>query len=107
MVSAWLTMQDHTLDSTTLVQHLNHDLSCLGATKRFAYDPAMTKLFTELLKRALANSINDGTQHTNGSYLVLPNIRVCGATALSSPVTVGAVTYRFLWVRSCIRTQIK
>ncbi|WP_305811982.1 type I-F CRISPR-associated protein Csy2 [Photobacterium leiognathi] len=89
MVSAWLTMQDHTLDSTTLVQHLNHDLSCLGATKRFAYDPGMTKLFTELLKRALANSINDGTQHTNGSYLVLPNIRVCGATALSSPVTVG------------------
>nr|6PIG_G Chain G, cas5_8 naturally occurring fusion protein from Vibrio cholerae transposon Tn6677 [Vibrio cholerae]6PIJ_G Chain G, cas5_8 naturally occurring fusion protein [Vibrio cholerae] len=25
----------------------------------------------------------------NGSFLVLPNIRVCGATALSSPVTVG------------------
>ncbi|MFH0259374.1 type I-F CRISPR-associated protein Csy2 [Vibrio barjaei] len=89
MVNAWLAMQDHTLDSTILVQHLNHDLSCLGATKRFAYDPAMTMLFTELLKRQLSNSMNDGTQHTNGSFLVLPNIRVCGATALSSPVTVG------------------
>ncbi|MCR9662903.1 type I-F CRISPR-associated protein Csy2 [Vibrio parahaemolyticus] len=89
MVRAWLAMQDHTLDSNILIQHLNRDLSYLGATKRFAYDPAMTRLFTELLKRELSNSINDGTQHTNGSYLVLPNIRVCGATALSSPVTVG------------------
>jgi CRISPR-associated protein Csy2 len=89
LVNAWLAMQDCTLDSTILVQHLNHDLSCIGATKRFAYDPTMTKLFTELLKRALSNSINNGTQHTNGSYLVLPNIRVCGATALSSSVTVG------------------
>lgn len=89
MVSAWLAMQDHAHDSIILVQHLNHDLSCLGATKRFAYDPAMTKLFLELLKRELSNSINNGKQHTNGSFLVLPNIRVCGATALSSPVTVG------------------
>lgn len=89
MVSAWLAVQDHTLDSIILVQHLNHDLSCLGATKRFAYDPAMTKLFLELLKREFSNSINNGTQHTNGSFLVLPNIRACGATALSSPVTVG------------------
>ncbi|NRB69614.1 MAG: hypothetical protein HRU48_19970 [Vibrio sp.] len=89
MVSAWLALQDLTLDSIILVQHLNHDLSCLGATKRFAYDPAMTKLFLELLKREFSNSINNGTQNTNGSFLVLPNIRVCGATALSSPVTVG------------------
>ncbi|EKA7349201.1 hypothetical protein WB894_001450 [Vibrio vulnificus] len=89
MVRSWLAIQDHTLDSNILIQHLNHDLSYLGATKRFAYDPAMTKLFTELLKRELSSSINDGTQHTNGSYLVLPNIRVCSATALSSPVTVG------------------
>ncbi|EJO3992647.1 TPA: hypothetical protein I7665_07760 [Vibrio vulnificus] len=89
MIRSWLAMQDHTLDSNILIQHLNHDLSYLGATKRFAYDPAMTKLFTELLKRELSSSINDGTQHTNGSYLVLPNIRVCSATALSSPVTVG------------------
>ncbi|MDE1241217.1 type I-F CRISPR-associated protein Csy2 [Vibrio aestuarianus] len=89
MVSVWLAMQDHTLDSIILVQHLNHDLSCLGATKRFAYDPVMTKLFTELLKRALSNSLNNSTHYSNGSFLVLPNIRVCGATALSSPVTVG------------------
>ncbi|GHW11507.1 hypothetical protein FXF10_03475 [Vibrio cholerae] len=89
MVRAWLAKQDHTLDSIVLVQHLNHDLSCLGATKGFAYDPTMTKLFLELLKRELSSSINNGEQHTNGSFLVLPNIRVCGATALSSPVTVG------------------
>ncbi|MDE1333455.1 hypothetical protein L9W73_13875 [Vibrio aestuarianus] len=89
MVRSWLVMQDRTLDSNILIQHLNHDLSCLGATKRFAYDPAMTKLFLELLKRELSNSINNGEQHTNGSFLVLPNIRVCGATASSSPVTVG------------------
>ncbi|MBF4382155.1 hypothetical protein EAY01_24510, partial [Vibrio anguillarum] len=38
MVSVWLAMQDHTLDSIILVKHLNHDLSCLGATKRFAYN---------------------------------------------------------------------
>ncbi|MBY8168084.1 hypothetical protein KW507_15525 [Vibrio fluvialis] len=89
MVRSWLVMQDRTLDSNILIQHLNHDLSCLGATKRFAYDPAMTKLFLELLKRELSNSIHNGEQHTNGSFLVLPNIRVCGATASSSPVTVG------------------
>ncbi|EOV0102933.1 type I-F CRISPR-associated protein Csy2 [Vibrio vulnificus] len=102
MIRSWLAMQDHTLDSNILIQHLNHDLSYLGATKRFAYDPAMTKLFTELLKRELSSSINDGTQHTNGSYLVLPNIRVCSATALSSPVTVGipSLTAFFGFVRA-------
>ncbi|MEX3070463.1 type I-F CRISPR-associated protein Csy2 [Vibrio alginolyticus] len=89
MVRAWLATQERTLESNILIQHLNHELSCLRATKRFAYDPAMTKLFTELLKREFSNPSNDGTQHTHGSYLVLPNIRVCGATAISSPVTVG------------------
>ncbi|MCY9844555.1 type I-F CRISPR-associated protein Csy2 [Vibrio caribbeanicus] len=89
MVSSWLVMKDRTIDSNILIQHLNHDLSCLGATKRFAYDPEMTKLFIELLKREFSNPSNDDTQHTNGSFLVLPNIRVCGATALSSPITVG------------------
>ncbi|WP_114786268.1 type I-F CRISPR-associated protein Csy2 [Vibrio tetraodonis] len=89
MVSAWLALQDRTLDSNILIQHLNHNLSCLRATKHFAYDPAMTKLFIELLKREFSHSINNGMQHASGSFLVLPNIRVCGATALSSPVTVG------------------
>ncbi|PSV57502.1 type I-F CRISPR-associated protein Csy2 [Photobacterium sp. GB-3] len=89
MVRSWLAMQDRTLDLYILIQHLNNDLSCIAATKRFAYDPAMTRLFTELLKRELFDSKNDGMHNTNGSFLVLPNIRVCGATASSSPVTVG------------------
>ncbi|MGF1711472.1 hypothetical protein L4C37_12980 [Vibrio kagoshimensis] len=93
MVKAWLLTQDRAMDVNTLVQHLNHDLSCLKSAKCFAYEPKITKLLLELLKSELNESkifsTNVSSPADKDSFLLIPNIRVSGATALSSPVTVG------------------
>ncbi|MGO2162394.1 MAG: type I-F CRISPR-associated protein Csy2 [Vibrio toranzoniae] len=93
MVKVWLLTQDNTIDVNTLVQHLNHDLSRFKSAKCFAYEPKITKLLLELLKSELneskTDSINVDSPAEKDSFLIIPNIRVSGATALSSPVTVG------------------
>ncbi|MFS1954928.1 type I-F CRISPR-associated protein Csy2 [Vibrio cyclitrophicus] len=93
MVKAWLLIQDRTMDVNTLVQHLNHDLSRIKLTKCFAYEPSMTKLLLGLIKRELnehrSDSTNVGGSEKKDSFFAIPNIRVCGASALSSPITVG------------------
>ncbi|TCN85077.1 CRISPR-associated protein Csy2 [Vibrio crassostreae] len=93
MVKVWLLTQDNTIDVNTLVQHLNHDLSRFKSAKCFAYEPKITKLLLELLKSELneskTDSINVNSPAEKDSFLIIPNIRVSGATALSSPVTVG------------------
>ncbi|HHF0482166.1 TPA: type I-F CRISPR-associated protein Csy2 [Vibrio antiquarius] len=93
MLKYWLLTQDVTLNVETLIQHLNYDLSRFKSTKGFAYEPTITKLLYELLKYELnipsIEATVDETISSNGLFLVLPNIRVCGATALSTPVTVG------------------
>ena len=93
MVKAWLLIQDRTMDVNTLVQHLNHDLSRIKLAKCFAYEPSMTKLLLGLIKRELnehrSDSTNVGGSEKKDSFFAIPNIRVCGASALSSPITVG------------------
>ncbi|MGR5339136.1 type I-F CRISPR-associated protein Csy2 [Vibrio astriarenae] len=91
LVQAWLSGQDKALNPKALVQHLNHDLSLIGFTKQLAYEPRTTKLFIELLKRELVASTSGEktTSNEHGEYLVIPNIRVCGAAAMSTPVTIG------------------
>lgn len=93
MVKAWLLIQDRTMDMNTLVQHLNHDLSRFKSAKCFAYEPSITKLLLGLIKRELteptAASTNICRSEEKDSFFAIPNIRVCGASALSSPITVG------------------
>ncbi|MFA0256018.1 type I-F CRISPR-associated protein Csy2 [Vibrio breoganii] len=91
LVQAWLSGQNRELAPKTLAQYLNHDLSLIGSTKQLAYEPRTTRLFIELLKREHVASNNDeGTPgNGDGAYLVIPNIRVCGASAMSTPVTIG------------------
>ena len=93
MISAWLVRQNPATSINTLVQNLNYDLSHSKSAKRFAYEPSITALLHELvhhelIQTPLDNAVNDSAP-VNTSFLVIPNIRVCGATALSSPVTVG------------------
>ncbi|MFA0566011.1 type I-F CRISPR-associated protein Csy2 [Vibrio sp. 10N.222.51.C8] len=93
MVKVWLLTQDNTIDVNTLVQHLNHDLSRIKLAKCFAYEPSITKLLLGLIKRELnehrSDSTNVGGSEKKDSFFAIPNIRVCGASALSSPITVG------------------
>ncbi|EPW6429567.1 type I-F CRISPR-associated protein Csy2 [Vibrio parahaemolyticus] len=93
MLKSWLLAQDVSKSTDALIQHLNYDLSRIKSTKGFAYEPTITRLLYGLLKYELnipsVENTVDETISGNGLFLVLPNIRVCGATALSSPVTVG------------------
>ncbi|MEZ9581532.1 type I-F CRISPR-associated protein Csy2, partial [Vibrio cyclitrophicus] len=93
MVKAWLLTQDRVMDVNTLVQYFNDDLSRFKSTKCFAYEPSITKLLLGLIKCELnehsSDSTNVGGSEKKDSFFAIPNIRVCGASALSSPITVG------------------
>ncbi|CAL6169687.1 CRISPR-associated protein Csy2 [Vibrio alginolyticus] len=93
MIRAWLSRQDAGIDAQTLTEHLNYDLSQEKETKHFAYIPKLTRLFHSLLKQELNSPLPqlhvDEPSSNSGSFLLLPNITVSGATALSSSVTIG------------------
>ncbi|WP_432463245.1 type I-F CRISPR-associated protein Csy2 [Agarivorans sp. QJM3NY_33] len=93
MVKTWLLTQDHNIDVNTLVEHLNNDLSRFKSAKCFAYEPSITKLLLEIIKGELTESTvvptNIHRSAEKDSFFAIPNIRVCGASALSSPITVG------------------
>ncbi|MBL4828894.1 MAG: hypothetical protein JKY55_03220 [Aliivibrio sp.] len=101
MVMAWLLTQENTMDVNTLVQHLNDDLSRIKSAKCFAYEPSITKLLLGLIKRELneptAVSTSICRSAEKDSFFAIPNIRVCGASALSSPVTVGLPSLTAFW----------
>ncbi|KAA8666699.1 type I-F CRISPR-associated protein Csy2 [Vibrio gigantis] len=93
MIRAWLSHQNSEIDANTLTEYLNYDLSQMRTTKRFAYIPKLTRLFHSLLKQELncplTQSPVDEPSSNSGSFLLLPNITVSGATALSSSITIG------------------
>ena len=93
MIRAWLSRQDARIGAKTLTEYLNYDLSQAKATKRFAYVPKLTRLFHSLLKQKLKSPLPqpsvDEPSSNSGSFLLLPNITVSGATALSSSITIG------------------
>ncbi|MDF5081810.1 type I-F CRISPR-associated protein Csy2 [Vibrio parahaemolyticus] len=93
MIRAWLSHQNSEIDADTLTEYLNYDLSQMRTTKRFAYLPKLTRLFHSLLKQELKDPLfepnNDSCNSKTGAFLLLPNIRVSGASALSSSMTVG------------------
>lgn len=93
MIRTWLSRQDAEIDAKTLTENLNYDLSQAKATKRFAYIPKLTRLFHSLLtlelNAPLLEPTIDESSSKTGSFLLLPNIKVSGATALSSSVTIG------------------
>ncbi|HIF9059469.1 TPA: type I-F CRISPR-associated protein Csy2 [Photobacterium damselae] len=93
MIRTWLSRQDTEIEIKTLIERLNYDLSQAKKTKRFAYSPKLTRLLHSLLKQEiklpqLELSI-DSSSSIADSFLLLPNIKVSGATALSSSVTIG------------------
>ncbi|WP_420616891.1 type I-F CRISPR-associated protein Csy2 [Vibrio parahaemolyticus] len=93
MIRVWLSRQDVGINAKTLTEHLNYDLSQAKATKRFAYIPKLTRLFHSLLKQELKSPlpqpIVDAPSSNSDAFLLLPNIQVSGASALSSYVTIG------------------
>lgn len=93
MIRTWLSRQDAEIDTKTLTENLNYDLSQAKTTKRFAYIPKLTRLFHSLLKQELKSLLPqlsvDDPNSNSGAFLLLPNIKVSGASTLSSSVTVG------------------
>ncbi|WP_318465257.1 type I-F CRISPR-associated protein Csy2 [Photobacterium leiognathi] len=93
MIRTWLSQKNAEIEIKTLTEHLNYDLSQAKATKRFAYAPKLTRLLHSLLKQELKvpqlKPSIDNSSSKAGLFLLLPNIKVSGATALSSSVTIG------------------
>ncbi|MBV7297714.1 type I-F CRISPR-associated protein Csy2 [Enterovibrio paralichthyis] len=92
MLMLWLENQDSAEHSAMQLSELfNDDLSRTKSGGQFAYDPTLTKLFINIFKSTNSSSPKETGQsdNDNGRYLLLPNIRICGASALSTPITVG------------------
>lgn len=92
MISRWLEDNPHPKGANTseLVQSLNFDLSKTRALKQFAYEPSTTRLLLRLLEkvpRTKDSALAD--ENDDANYLLMPNISVCGASAMSTAVTIG------------------
>ncbi|PST99290.1 type I-F CRISPR-associated protein Csy2 [Photobacterium iliopiscarium] len=89
MISRWLALQKNTIqhNQLELVHKLNFDLSNTKSLRQFAYDPKTTRfLFTLIENRSNTQQPNE---NFDNQYLLLPQISVCGASAMSSSITIG------------------
>lgn len=92
MLMTWLEAQDSAgYSAIQLTERFNDELSRTKSGYRFAYEPILTKLFGNFFKSAILSTTKETAENgiEKGSYLLLPNFRICGASALSTPVTVG------------------
>ncbi|WP_058120162.1 type I-F CRISPR-associated protein Csy2 [Photobacterium kishitanii] len=93
MISCWLALQKNTIqhNELELVHRLNFDLSKTKSLSQFAYEPKVTKLLLSLMenKPNTQQPCNPPNEHPDEQYLLLPQISVCGASALNSSITIG------------------
>ncbi|WP_348727776.1 type I-F CRISPR-associated protein Csy2 [Rheinheimera texasensis] len=81
---------------STIVERFNAHLSKTKLGSKLAYNPDVTKLLNLLIDDALPRSENS-TEFSEHQYLLLPSIRVSGASALSSAYTVGVPSLMGIW----------
>jgi len=84
------------LTVSTVLERFNAHLSKTKLGSKLAYNPEVTKLLNLLIDDALTGpqAPKELSQH---QYLMLPSIRVSGASALSSAYTVGIPSLMGMW----------
>ncbi|SMY35016.1 type I-F CRISPR-associated protein Csy2 [Photobacterium andalusiense] len=93
MISRWLSLQKKSIkdNNLDLVHKLNFDLSNTKSLRQFAYDPKTTRFLFTLIenKSNTQQPYTSPNENFDNQYLLLPQISVCGASAISSPITIG------------------
>jgi CRISPR-associated protein Csy2 len=81
---------------STIVERLHSHLSKTKLGSKLAYNPDVTKLLNLLIDDTLLGC-EASTDPSKYQYLLLPSIRVSGASALSSVYTVGIPSLMGIW----------
>ncbi|EJC1073922.1 CRISPR-associated protein Csy2, partial [Vibrio cholerae] len=91
MVNRWLSSRTNTeaLSPAELAEQLNNDIASKRIIKRYAYQPKLNRLFIQLIKSAGEDNAykEDRNPTTNSQYLLIPELRISGGSAISSSVS--------------------
>lgn len=101
MVNRWLSSRTNTeaLYPAELAEQLNNDIASKRIIKRYAYQPKLTRLFIQLIESAGEDNAykEDRKPTTNSQYLLIPELRISGGSAISSSVSVGLFSMMSLY----------
>ncbi|CAI2330226.1 type I-F CRISPR-associated protein Csy2 [Vibrio parahaemolyticus] len=101
MVNRWLATRTKAddLSPAALAEHLNSDIASIRTVKKYAYQPKLTRLFIQLIGNGVecVDSAKEENTATNSQHLLLPELRICGGSAISSSVSVGLFSMMSLY----------
>ncbi|MDC0610543.1 CRISPR-associated protein Csy2 [Vibrio sp.] len=103
MLKLWLTNENEyqpDYSAEKLAEKFNADLALTSSASRFAYNPNLTKTFIQLFFKLIDEEVpstNSITNDQQGTFLVLPNLRVTGANAMNTPVSIGLPSMIGMW----------
>lgn len=85
------------LTASALVAQFNEHLSKTKFGRELAYQPNVTRLLNQLMLKASFDYELSPITQGNYQYLVLPGIKISGASAFSSAYTVGIPSLMGIW----------
>lgn len=101
MVNRWLSSRTNTeaLSPAELAEQLNSDIASKRIIKRYAYQPKLTRLFIQLIANTGEDNAykEDRKPTTNSQYLLIPELKISGGSAISSSVSVGLFSMMSLY----------
>ncbi|WP_185961721.1 type I-F CRISPR-associated protein Csy2 [Vibrio fluvialis] len=101
MVNRWLATRTKAddLSPAALAEHLNSDIASIRTVKKYAYQPKLTRLFIQLIGNGVecVDSAKEENTATNSQHLLIPELRICGGSAMSSSVSVGLFSMMSLY----------
>lgn len=86
-----------TLDTRELVEWFNAHLSTTQIGRRLAYRPEVTKQLNSLFNRVSEHKFANTEKKKVSQFILLPGIRISGASAVSSAYTVGLPSLMGMW----------
>ncbi|MHA2936672.1 type I-F CRISPR-associated protein Csy2 [Vibrio sp. RC27] len=91
MVQKWMNNQTNVEETSlsALTEKLNTDLASSKSGPRLSYEPRLTKLLYYLINKLRQQAAELKVKNASMRYLLIPEIRVCAASAQSSSVTIG------------------
>nr|WP_319556685.1 type I-F CRISPR-associated protein Csy2 [uncultured Vibrio sp.] len=95
MISKWLssiTAGQENLNKRKLTERFNADLAKTKYASRYAYDPNLTQLVYTTIGSIIQSPYPQQLsqlENSNENYLLLTNLRISGASAMNSPMSIG------------------
>lgn len=94
MLTQWLSIQtiDDSSTAKTFTEMFNAELAKTKFASRYAYEPLLTQLILSSMTKQLitpARFDTNKSELSKNTYILLPNLRVSGASAMNSPISIG------------------